>query len=127
MKLSFEYDRCHLPAFPVLELQVSGSEPERKRLLTGLIDSGADATQLPVSVLRSIGARPVDRRWVRDLAGVRYAVVVYAVQLQIGDLLLSEMEVVGREGIAEVIIGRDILNQLIVTLNGLAFVTEVSD
>lgn len=127
MKVSFEYDRGYSPALPVLELQVSGADPTRSRTLTGLIDSGPDATQLPLTTLRAIGARPVDRRWVRDLAGIRYAVVVYSVRLQIGDLLMPEMEVVGREGITEIIIGRDVLNQLIVTLNGLAFVTEVTD
>lgn len=77
--------------------------------------------------MRSIGARVVDRRWVRDLAGIRYAVAVYAVQLQIGEFSMPQMEVIGREGITEIIIGRDVLNQLIITLNGLAFVTEVSD
>lgn len=127
MKVSFEYDRRYSPAFPVLELQVSGVDPSRGRSLTGLIDSGSDATQLPLSILRAIGARPVDRRWGRDLAGIRYAVAVYAVRLQIGELSMPQMEVVGREGITEIIIGRDVLNQLIITLNGLAFVTEVSD
>jgi predicted aspartyl protease len=127
MKMSFEYDRRYSPAFPILEFEARGVNSERTRTLVGLIDSGSDATQLPLSILRSIGARPVDRRWVRDLAGIRYAVAVYAVRLQIGDLLLPEMEVIGREGSAEVIIGRDVLNQLLVTLNGLAFVTEISD
>ena len=127
MRLSFEYDRRYSPAFPVVELQASGVDPTQSRTLTGLIDSGSDATQLPLSILRSIGARPVDRRWVRDLAGIRYAVAVYAVRLQIGDLALPEMEVIGREGMAEVIVGRDVLNQLIVTLNGLPYIAELSD
>jgi hypothetical protein len=33
----------------------------------------------------------------------------------------------GRSQTTEVIFGRDVLNQLIVTLNGLAFITEISD
>ena len=37
------------------------------------------------------------------------------------------VEVIGRQGVDEIVIGRDVLNQLIVTLNGLAHVTEISD
>lgn len=37
------------------------------------------------------------------------------------------VEAIGREGLDEIIIGRDIINQLIVTMNGLAFITEISD
>lgn len=127
MNLSFDYDRQYSPAFPVLEMRVTGSDPKLGREIIGLIDSGSDATQLPLDILRSVGARRIDRRWVRDLSGVRYGVAVYAVQLQIGAVVMTAFEVIGREGIDEVIVGRDVLNQFIVTLNGLAHVTEVSD
>lgn len=127
MNVSFEYSRQYMPAFPVLEMRVVGQDPARGQTVTGLIDSGSDATQLPLAILRSIGARQTDRRWVRDLAGVRYGVSVYAVRIQIGDLTTPLLEVVGREGIDEIIVGRDVLNQFIVTLNGLAFVTDISD
>jgi hypothetical protein len=91
-----------------------------------LIDSGSDATQFPISLLRSVGARQIDKRWVQDLGGVRYRVPLYAVRFQLGELAMA-VEAIGREGLDEIIIGRDILNQLIVTMNGLAFITEISD
>lgn len=126
MNLSFDYDRHYIPAFPVVEMLVTGSDPGRVRLVKGLIDSGSDATQLPLSLLRSVGAREIDRRWIQDLGGVRYRVAIYAVRLQLGELIMP-VEVIGREGIDEIVIGRDVLNQLIVILNGLANVTEISD
>ena len=125
MHLSFEYDSTYLPAFPVMELTLSGARGQQ--VITGLIDSGSDVTQIPASVLRTIGAREIDERWIRDLSGVRYPVVIYAVQLQIGSLTLSSMEIVGQERTNEVIVGRDVLNQLLITLNGLAHITEVRD
>lgn len=127
MKLSFEYNRHYFPAFPILELRVAGNDSGSEREITGLIDTGSDATQIPLSILRSIGAREIDRRWVQDLAGIRYRVAVFGVRVLIGDNALPLMEVVGRAGTDEVIIGRDILNQLIVTLNGLAYMTDISD
>ncbi|MCI0578170.1 MAG: retroviral-like aspartic protease family protein [Chloroflexi bacterium] len=127
MQLSFEYDQTYLPAFPVLELTIAGTLTNQQQTVQGLIDSGSDATQIPAHILDLVGAREVDERWVRDLSGIRYPVTIYMTQLAIGPLLLLGMEVIGRKEISEVIIGRDVLNQLIVTLNGLAYITEVSD
>ena len=59
--------------------------------------------------------------------GTQYPVTIYIVQLQIGSIILTSMEVVGRVGSNETIVGRDVLNQFIITLNGLANVTEISD
>lgn len=122
MQLSFEYDRHYFPAFPILEFTVAGAEPSQQQSLSGLIDSGSDVTQIPLPILKKIGARDIDDRWVRDVSGLRYPVTMFMVQLQIGTLILPGMQVVGRTGLTEVIIGRDVLNQLIVTLNGLAHI-----
>ena len=115
------------PAFPVLEFAISNARSERQQTVQGLIDFGSDITQIPSSILRTIGAREIDDRWIRDASGLRYPVTIYMVQLQIGSVILPSIEVVGRTGTNEVIIGRDVLNQFIVTLNGLAHVTEIHD
>ncbi len=127
MRLSFEYDRAYLPAFPVLNFTVSRVGNGRQQTLQGLIGSGSDITQIPLPVLRAIGARDVDDRWVRDASGLRVPVTIFMVQLRIGTTVLPSMEVVGRTGFNETIIGRDVLNQFIVTLNGLANITEIQD
>jgi ABC-type hemin transport system ATPase subunit len=127
MHISFDYDTTYFPAFPYLEMTVSGKWGSQGRVLNGLIDSGSDATQIPARILRQIGADKLDERWVRDLSGIRHRVTLYKVWIQIGPFELYGVEVVGREGISEIIVGRDVLNQLIVTLNGLAQITEISD
>jgi hypothetical protein len=108
-----------------MEITVTGSGSGLQRTIEGLIDSGSDATQIPARILRAVGARETDQRWARDLSGVRYPVDMYMVQLTIGSLLLYGIEVIGKERTDEVIIGRDVLNQMIVTLNGLAHITEL--
>ena len=127
MQLSFEYDRAYFPAFPVLDFTISTTMDGRQQTMSGLIDSGSDITQIPLPVLQEIGARDVDDRWVRDASGLRVPVTIYVVQLQIGSSVLPSVEVAGRTGSNETIIGRDVLNQFIVTLNGLANVTEIRD
>jgi hypothetical protein len=127
MQLSFDYDSSYFPAFPVAEITIRSTKTSREVSVTGLIDSGADATQIPLSILHTIGARKLDERWVRDLSEVRFLAPLYAVEIRLGPVVLYGMEVVGRNQTTEVIIGRDVLNQLIVTLNGLAFVKEIQD
>lgn len=127
MALSFEYDRAYFPPFPVLEMSVTAVATGKRQTLIGLIDSGSDATQIPKAILQNIGAREIDKRWVRDLSGIRHPASMYIVQLEIGDLSLPGMEVIGRGGTDETIIGRDVLNQFIVILNGLANVAEIRD
>ncbi|VAW33176.1 hypothetical protein MNBD_CHLOROFLEXI01-5384 [hydrothermal vent metagenome] len=127
MQLSFEYNRVYLPAFPVLDLTISATMGGRQQTTQGLIDFGSDITQIPLPILRTIEARDVDDRWVRDASGLRVPVAIYVVQLQIGSSVLPSIEVVGRTGSNETIVGRDVLNQYIVTLNGLANVTKIQD
>ena len=59
--------------------------------------------------------------------GRRGADAAFFVQLQIGSSVLPSVEVVGRTGSDETIVGRDVLNQFVVTLNGLANATEIRD
>lgn len=127
MQLLFEYNRAYFPAFPTIEFTISSISAGQQQSVQGLIDSGSDVTQIPLSVLRAIAARDVDDRWVQDVSGLRYPVTTYIVQLQIGSIILPGIEVVGRKGTDEVIVGRDVLNQFVVTLNGLAYVTEIHD
>jgi hypothetical protein len=127
MFLSFEYDRTYFPAFPVLEMTVIATATGEQQTMAGLIDSGSDATQFPQRILQTIGAREIDSRWVQDLSGIRHLAPIYGVQLQIGSVILPGIEVIGRAGMNEVIVGRDVLNQLIVTLNGLAHIAEIRD
>jgi hypothetical protein len=77
--------------------------------------------------LNAIGAREIDEQWIQDLSGIRYPVAIFSVEIHIGQIVLYGMDVVGRNQISEVIIGRDVLNQLIVLMNGLAYTTEIQN
>ena len=61
----------------------------------------------------------------RGTAGGRVEVDLYLVAIQLGAELVYGLHVVSIPSTKEAIIGRDVLNQLIVTLNGPAGVTEV--
>ena len=121
----FEYDSDYPgPALPVVELGITGRA--ETRIISALVDSGADATLIPANILRAGDARKIDSSWARNISGLRYRVTMYAVDLGIGSFTFPDTEVVANNHTDEIVLGRDVLNQLIVTLNGLASVVEIT-
>jgi hypothetical protein len=59
-------------------------------------------------------------------AAVRRLVDLYVISLRIGSYEQSALAVVGGLDTKEAIVGCDVLNHFIVTLNGLAGVTEIT-
>jgi hypothetical protein len=62
----------------------------------------------------------------RTVTGARSVIDLYSISLQFGPFEFRDLMVAGGMQANEVIIGRDILNQFIITLNGLASVVEIS-
>ena len=130
MPLQQPYDRIHYdPPAPVVDIIVkprpASSWPVGENV-RALLDSGADATMLPESLLARIGAIRIDRRRSRGVYGQARMVSVYLVDIQIGRLVVPLIRAIGLSDNDEPLIGRDVLNHLIVTLDGIGSVTEVS-
>ncbi|MEZ4657942.1 MAG: retroviral-like aspartic protease family protein [Caldilineaceae bacterium] len=126
MIYSYEYDTSFTPSMPVVAIKVGRSLTLPTLMLTALVDSGADSAIIPVTYLRQIGARKEKTVWMRTVTGTRSVIDIYAVSLQLGPFEFRNHFVAGGSQPAEIIIGRDILNQFIITLNGLANVVEIS-
>ena len=125
MSISLDYDLSYPgPAFPVVEIAIVSETNQQVSALTALVDTGADATIIPLEILESIRARRVDTRFARNVDGTRYSVRLYAVTIAIGPFMLHGIDAVANESTPEIIIGRDALNQLVVTLDGIGQVTE---
>lgn len=62
----------------------------------------------------------------RGVSGIGLSVEVFLVSLQIGPIILKGVRVIGDRHGNELIVGRNVLNQLIVTLDGLAGEVEIS-
>ena len=128
MNLRFPYDTSYDgQAIPVVDLSLSGRRPDTIISLTGLLDSGADATMIPKHFLEAIDARRTDVAWARTVAGNRYRVDLFLVTMTVGSIQLRSVEVISNAQTNEIIIGRDVLNQLIVTLDGPALEVTIED
>jgi len=120
-----DYSSDYNPAMPALEVGLGLVRSQIILTLPAIVDSGADATLIPVSYVDQIGALPAGEQWLRGVVGEGYTVEIYPIFIQIGNYSLY-VKAVGDELNDELIIGRDVLNQFIVTLNGLASMVEIS-
>lgn len=126
MTYTFDYDRRYSPAMPIVEVEIRGMKGGPSRSFIAIVDSGADATIIPIGYLEELSASIGGQVWLRGATHQRIMADLYWIWLHIGDHPPFYLEVVGDSKGNEVILGRDVLNQLIVTLNGLASVVEIN-
>ena len=87
---TFDYNSDYDPPAPVVEITVNKTgQPAHEVTLSVLVDSGADATMLPITALQSVGARYVETRQMRGIVGVAYPVDLYLVTVRIGSHIVS--------------------------------------
>lgn len=123
MAASFQYSSDYSPPAPVARITLHAQHTVE---VIALLDSGADATILPYGLLKRIGARFAQTNQMRGIAGKPVPVALYFVTVQIDNLNLPGIKAVASRSSNEAIIGRDVLNHLIVTLDGIAGQTEIS-
>jgi len=120
------YRASYHPAMPVLTVGVSRAGIDGPMAtLEAIIDTGADAPLLPVDVLRQIGARVIDRATLIGITGQGEMVDLYVVTLFVGERRIPGIKAAALPNGDMGILGRDMLNQLHVCLNGPAQVTEI--
>lgn len=113
-----------MPVVEVALLTLIQREPVAR--LIAVVDSGADATLLPIDALNAAGAAYVGTRRMRGITGHTLTVDVYVTLLQVGQHLVMGVRAVAQSAGSEAILGRDVLNQLELTLNGPAQETWIA-
>ncbi|HRO24146.1 MAG TPA: retropepsin-like aspartic protease [Promineifilum sp.] len=124
-RLDFPYDEKYDPAMPVVEVVLDGYAGLDSKAVMAIIDSGADGTMLPIDVLEALGALYQDTVQMRGVLGESERVDRYTVGLKLGAITLHGINSVAIPAGTESVIGRDVLNQLLLTLNGPAFTTQI--
>jgi predicted aspartyl protease len=123
--ITFPYDQAYDPAAPAYQITLHVPATGRRMNLDAIIDTGADATIVPVSVLQQVAARRFFEATMRSQWGERRRVYLYLVDLQLEILTLPGIYVVGDDQGVEVVLGRDVLNRLRVLLDGPRLVSQV--
>lgn len=117
--MRYLYDSRYHPAMPVVEiaLGVSGGYFPLGPL-SSIIDTGADITIVPREYLMRLDAPVVASAYLRSPWGGRSRVKIYEVNVRVGGHDLFDVEVAGEPGGREVLLGRNLLNQLDLRLDG---------
>ena len=124
--MSIPYDSSYLPPMPVLRLRLSApGEAPNATPLSAIVDTGADATLIPSIYLEQVEAIASGDAILRGVFGEAREIHLYEVDLHVDTLLLPGVLVVGDDYGTEVILGRDILNKLILLLDGQGSETDV--
>lgn len=92
-----------------------------------LVDTGADQTVLPSSLIAALGLPQADQEVVKGFDGASQLLPTYIVRLQVRDLPSIEFEVIGTDKVGNVVLGRDVLNRYKLTLDGPGQVLEIAD
>lgn len=129
MLFTFDYDTGYSgPSFPTIDITLRGLEDASESITQrAYIDSGADGTIIPMWIIEKIGARKVDELNLRWGSGPSQSVDIFEILLQIGSFHTLKVYAVGAPSENQILIGRDVLNHFIVTLNGIAEAVEISD
>ncbi len=125
---TYEYDFTYSPSLPVVQVNVRAFGQNTPSMqVNAIIDSGSDGSMVPVGVLRRIKARKTGQVIIRTITGARSIANIYEVQLRIGSHNFSKVRVAADKHNKMIVLGRDVLNHLVVTLNGLAAATEIHE
>ncbi len=117
--MNFRYSRSYYPPVPVVEVTfISAADNLHIGPVSAIVDSGADGTLVPQSYLDQINAPSTTDMLIRSQWGESHQVVMYLVDVRIGNLTLPGIEVVGDTRSEETVLGQDVLNRLQVLLNG---------
>lgn len=118
----FEYSRQYEPAAPIIEVIIK-SGLGTTNPVPAFIDSGADGTMIPLALLQEINARYADKRILSGVTGAPTIIGLYPVLIQIGEDTIYGIEAAGYGN--EVVLGRDVLNQVRLVLDGPSLAVEI--
>lgn len=94
-------------------------------LLQGIIDTGADITMVPLAVLEEIAAPEIDEVRLRSHWGEIATVTSYLVDIELGTNLFPAVEVVGDLHSDTVLLGRNVINKLLLLIDGPRQITDL--
>ncbi len=125
--IEFPYDESYDPPIPACQVTLTITRTGRSvGPLPAILDTGSDGALVPQHYLEQIGARRVMETGLRSQWGERRVVYLYLVTVQMGELEFLASYVVGDDQSNEIIIGRNLLNQLDLRLNGLQSMAQIA-
>lgn len=114
----FAYNTDFEPAAPCLDIVIAHPEnQESRQILFSQLDTGADISVIPRDVVTALNLPRAGEITIEGYDAIQSRVVVYFAQLYVGRFTFRRVPLIALERKTG-IIGRDILNLLVTTLDG---------
>ncbi|MBY0456073.1 MAG: hypothetical protein K2V38_01915 [Gemmataceae bacterium] len=118
MAITFTYAAEMPPARYVLVTVASVDGAVVVSDLPAKVDSGASQTVVPSPIVAHLGLNEVARREFEGLGGQRVILSLFRLLLTIRGCSTFEMNVAGSDGEPYILLGRDVLNEFRIVLDG---------
>ena len=126
--MSTAYNDDYWPPFPVLEISLAvRDESPIIAPLHALIDTGADGTFVPVKYIKLLNIPVSGQMVVHPHFGTPQLAHTHTLDILVASYRFSAIEVVGDSHSKEIIVGRNLLNKLVLLLDGPQTLTDVWD
>lgn len=124
--MKYPYDVSYQPPFPVVRVVLcNGEEGLRSASAKALLDTGSDGSLVPIAYLWQILAPALTDTRIRSHWGEWRSAQLFMVDLEMDNLGLPGVFVVGDEQGDEIVLGRNVLNKLRLLLDGPANLTDI--
>lgn len=115
----FKYDLAFDPPAPVVAVDVSDPDTGKMSPCSALIDTGAFMSVVPASLARDLDLKPHSRVKARGVGNQAIDLSTYLVRLTVAGHVIVDLEVAAFDR-QTMLLGRDILQHFILTLDGKA-------
>ncbi|MGC9395285.1 MAG: hypothetical protein ACP5J4_10560 [Anaerolineae bacterium] len=120
------FSTAYFPPMPVMDAWIAAPADQNwVGPFTAIIDTGADFTLVPISWLLPLNPPVVRPAILSSQWQEEHSVYVYEIDPRLGDLILPAVDVAGDPFSKEVLLGRNVLNQLDIRLQGPAYITHL--
>ena len=117
--MKFSYRTDYRPPVPALPVRLYSPVTDRHTgSALAIVDTGSDATMVPLRYLLAIGAEETAPGWLVTVIGNRQAVALYFVDIQLEQDIAPGMRVIADEEGEDIVLGRDFLNRFPLFLDG---------
>jgi predicted aspartyl protease len=124
--IRYAYNRQLTPPAPFAHVTLRSVNGARELTdLPAQLDSGADRTVVPSQAVELLGLVPVRELDAHGVAGERMRLPTFLVEVEIRQLQAMTMEVLASPHEPFVLLGRDILNQFRIVLEGPQLAFEI--
>ncbi|MBI4674289.1 MAG: retroviral-like aspartic protease family protein [Chloroflexi bacterium] len=122
----YHFDNTSKPPAPYLEVFVRHPQTRAEFKVAAKLDTGASKSAIPAAIAVALNLETMGKLMVQGFNQVSDKYPVHYVELEVADLKLPMFPVIALPR-KDILLGRDILNHFIITLDGKALTFDIRD